>query len=420
MISRSLVLLGWCYYDRGEYAKAKEHFEKMFETLEKIGAKAYQMSDSQLIAMNYIELGEIDKARILLDDLHKFAYEKHDRQLIADADAAIATLYRAEKKWNESIELFERSLQEYEALRARQWKAYWLAKCVLYEYARVYLERDQEGDGEKAAKLLNQALEIFQKMGAKKDVEKIEARMIFAETGRQMVSQPKPTMEVSKGYVATGCADLDSLLFGGVPQNYAVILTSPSSDERYLLIKSFLETGAKKGEVTFYVTTDPGGVKALAEEFASNLYLFVCNPQADAIIKSRPNVFKLKGVENLTDISIALTSAIRKLDASLKSARRVCIDLVSDVLLQHHAVQTRRWFAGLIPELRSEGFTTLAVIDPEMHPPQEVRAILDLFEGEINIYEKETEKGAGRYLKIKKMSNQKYLQNELPLKKEQQ
>jgi hypothetical protein len=36
-------------------------------------------------------------------------------------------------------------------------------------------------------------------------------------------------------------------------------------------------------------------------------------------------------------------------------------------------------------KLKSEGFTTLAVFDPEMHSPQESRAILDLFDGEINI-----------------------------------
>jgi hypothetical protein len=92
--------------------------------------------------------------------------------------------------------------------------------------------------------------------------------------------------------------------------------------------------------------------------------------------------------------------------------------LVSDVLLQHHAVQTRRWLGGLIPELQSEGFTALAVMDPEMHPPQEVRAVLDLFEGEINIYERETAKGLEKFLKIKKMSNQNYLENELLIKKE--
>jgi KaiC/GvpD/RAD55 family RecA-like ATPase len=205
-------------------------------------------------------------------------------------------------------------------------------------------------------------------------------------------------------------------LCGGLPANYAVVLTSPSCDERDILVKSFLKTGAEKSEVTFYVTIDPGTSTALVEKFPS-FHLFVCNPQADAIVKSSPNVFKLKGVENLTDISIALTSAIRKLDPSLKGPRRICLDLVSDVLLQHHAVQTRRCLSSLIPELRSDGFTLLAVMDPEMHSPQEARAVLDLFDGEINIFEKQTEKGSERYLKIKRMSDQKYLENEILLTK---
>ena len=186
-----------------------------------------------------------------------------------------------------------------------------------------------------------------------------------------------------------------------------------------MLIKSFLKTGAEKGEVTFYLTTNARAAKALAEEFQSGFYLFVCNPQADAIVREAPNIFKLKGVENLTEISIALTSAIHKLDASLKGPRRACIEIVSDALLQHHAVQTRKWLTALTTELTSAGFTILAVVDPQMHPPEELHAILGLFDGEINIYEKETENGSEKFLKIKRMSNQKYLESELLLKKEE-
>ncbi|TET19134.1 hypothetical protein E3J74_08035 [Candidatus Bathyarchaeota archaeon] len=223
---------------------------------------------------------------------------------------------------------------------------------------------------------------------------------------------------VLPGRITTGYKDLDNMLFGGIPENYAVILTSPSCDEKDLLIKRFLEAGAKEGQITFYVTTEAGGVGALAEEFQSNLHVFICNPQADKIIKTLPNVSKLKGVENLTDIGIALTSAFRKLDKSLKGPRRACVEIVSDVLLQHHAVHTRRWLTGLIPDLKSRGFTSLAVMNPHMHSPQEVHAVLGLFEGEINIFEKETEKGLEKFLKIRKMYNQRYLESKMPLRKE--
>jgi KaiC/GvpD/RAD55 family RecA-like ATPase len=380
----------------GDKEKASQLLNQALEIFQKMGAKKdIEKVEAKLL---YIETG-------------KAASVPKPTGLVAREEATRAMLLRAEKKWSKSLELFEKSLREHEALGARQWDVYWLARSVLYEYARVYLERDQEGDREKAHKLLNQALEIYQKMGAKKDIEKVEAKLFYIETGKE-ASMPKP-IEL----VATDYADLDKLLCGGLLSGSAVVLTSPSCNERDLLIKSFLKTGAEKGEVTYYLTTSVRAAKTLAEEFPSNFYLFICNPQADVIAESSPNVFKLKGVESLTEISIALTSAIHKLDASLKGPRRACIELVSDVLLQHHAVQTRKWLTALTTELTSIGFTILAVVDPQMHPPEELYAILGLFEGEINIYEKETEKGVGKFLKINRMSNQEYLEEELLLKK---
>ena len=404
--------LGMMHFGNEEYHRALEFLEKANAVYDKAGVEYVKMKDSYLLIWTYVELGEIEKAENLLGNLRKFALEAKDKELTATVDAVEGMLLRAQKRWEESLQFFERSLRAFEALNARRWNVYPLARNVLYEYARVYLERNQEGDRERALDLLNQALEIFQKIGAKKDVERTEAKMVQIEGGL-LTPEPKPV-----GPIATGYADLDKLLIGGIPPSYAVVLASPSCDERDSLVKSFLEAGAKNGEVTFYVTTDPSISRVLTKESPSTFYLFVCNPQADAIVKSSPHIFTLKGVENLTDISIALTSAIHKLDPSLKGPRRICISLISDILLQHHAVQTRRWLAGLIPELRLEGFTTLAIMDPEMHPPQEVRAVLDLFEGEINIHEKETEKGLEKFLKIRKLSNQKYLEDELLLTKE--
>jgi len=162
------------------------------------------------------------------------------------------------------------------------------------------------------------------------------------------------------------------------------------------------------------VTVDPSQLKGLAEEFPSNFYLFVCNPQADKIVKTFPNIFKLKGVENLTEISIAMTKAFRMLDDSKSFPRRACIEIVSDTLLQHHAVKTRKWLMDLITDLKSQGFTVLAIVNPKMHTSEEVHATVDLFDGEISIYERAREE---RCLKVKKMHNQKYLERELPLKR---
>jgi tetratricopeptide (TPR) repeat protein/KaiC/GvpD/RAD55 family RecA-like ATPase len=400
--------LGELFMEMGDFEEAEKCFNESNSVLEKARDMASQLIDTfPALSRVYLKKGAMEKAKELIEKTLEFAVKSKYKFLIARAEMLEGMLFRAEKGWKQSIQHFEKSLQTLQDLNAQKWYVPYFAS-LLYEYGSTYVDRNEEGDKEKARNLFSQALEIFLKMGAKKEIEKVEARMLYVETGK-VTSVPK-----SIDLVAIGYADLDKLLCGGLRSSSAVVLTSPSCNERDSLIKSFLKTGAEGGEVTFYLTTSARAAKTLAEEFQSGFYLFVCNPQADAIAESSPNVFKLNGVENLTEISIALTSAIHKLDASLKGPRRACIDIVSDALLQHHAVQTRKWLTALTTELTSTGFTILAVVDPQMHPSEELHAILGLFDGEINIYEK----GAEQFLKIKRMSDQEYLENELLLTRE--
>jgi len=126
-------------------------------------------------------------------------------------------------------------------------------------------------------------------------------------------------------------------------------------------------------------------------------------------------VFKLDGVASLTGIDIALAKAFRTLDSSAFAPKRACIEIVSDALLQHHAIITRKWLSALLPDLKSRGFTSLAVINPCMHPPEEAQAILGLFDGEIRIAEKEGAKGLMKTLKILRLHDQNYLKDEIPI-----
>jgi hypothetical protein len=125
----------------------------------------------------------------------------------------------------------------------------------------------------------------------------------------------------------------------------------------------------------------------------------------------------LKGVENLTDISIALTKVIHGSIPSNTLDRRICIGLVSDAVLYNGVVQTRRWLMELIPELKSNGFTILAVMDPKMHAAEDLYKILSLFDGEIVIEEKQMKK-LEKFLKIVRMSNQEYIKDEALLPEE--
>ncbi|UCD95862.1 MAG: hypothetical protein JSV35_04975 [Candidatus Bathyarchaeota archaeon] len=246
----------------------------------------------------------------------------------------------------------------------------------------------------------------------------IAPRFDYADAaGRQRYYEPKAaTITVSEPFhpnrVRTGYAELDRALMGGVPRRYAIILESISCDEKDSIVRDFLRTGVEQGEVVLFLSRDGSESRSFAESYPSTFFLVLCNPQADKIVKKLPNVVKLKGVENLNEINIALTTTLRQLGEQGENVRRACIDIISDVLLQHQVVNTRRWLAGLLPQLKAHAFTTLAVMNPEMHSPEEVYAILGLFDGEIWVYEKDA---VGRLLKVKKLVDQKYLNVEFPL-----
>ena len=218
------------------------------------------------------------------------------------------------------------------------------------------------------------------------------------------------------GRIPTGYTELDNHLFGGIPEKYAIVITAPSIDERERIVSSFLKTGAELGQITYYITYDSEDGKKLAKSFEGNFFLFQTTPKIDDSLASMSNVYQIKGIGTLSNISIALTKALRQLDSDLEKPRRICIDIISDVLLEQQAVVTRKWLSALISDLKSKGFTIIAVLNPLMHPPDQVHALLGLFDGEIEMFEKESKDGLENILRIKRMYNQKYSREELKLK----
>ena len=117
--------------------------------------------------------------------------------------------------------------------------------------------------------------------------------------------------------VNTGYDKLDDMLLGGIPKNHAVILSSSSCEEKDFLVRRFLEVGTEGGETTLYITTNPGTTKSLVEKHRSNFYLLLCNPQADIIVESLPNIYKCNGIENLNEMNIALAKFFQQLSEKI-------------------------------------------------------------------------------------------------------
>ncbi|MEJ2241781.1 MAG: DUF2791 family P-loop domain-containing protein, partial [Candidatus Bathyarchaeota archaeon] len=208
-----------------------------------------------------------------------------------------------------------------------------------------------------------------------------ETRKSKAKPLNIKVEESKPKFRVLPDRISTGSLELDQLLLGGIPENYAVVLTGSPSDEREVIIKNFLEEGTKEDQITFFVSTEAVGMENLLGD--PNFYLFLCNPKPKTKVTDLPNVYKLRSKTDLTNLSISLAKAFRNIEPSKN--KRICIETVSDILLEYGAKATRKWVSEQINDLGSKGFTMLTVINPLMHSSEDLHAILGLFDGEIEL-----------------------------------
>jgi len=213
--------------------------------------------------------------------------------------------------------------------------------------------------------------------------------------------------------VSTGTEELDSLLLGGVPKEYAVALSGSPCDEREMIVKNFLRAGVEEG-ISFYVTTEVKKMGNLLEN--PNFFLFLCNPKPKVEVPDLPNVYKLQGITDLTNLGIALTKAYRNINQNLKQPKRICVETLSEVLVNVGEKTTRKWISGLITNLGTKGFVMLAVMDPKEHPLDIATTIINLFDGEINIIQSDDRLECKKSILVKKLRNQDYIKNPICLR----
>jgi KaiC/GvpD/RAD55 family RecA-like ATPase len=221
------------------------------------------------------------------------------------------------------------------------------------------------------------------------------------------VQPPKP-------YVSTGYEDLDGSLEGGIPHGYAVVLVSPSYDERDLLLRRTIDSSLSSGMPVYYVSNDMAKTQDLILRYPNGFYAFCSH--ADKIPSHGPNLFKIPGIENLSDANLSLTLALRDARAKESATKSLLIiDILSDVLLRHKALVARRWVTDFVSKRKTEGFTILATLNPLTGTKEETQAVVDFFDGIIEIYEKSLLERARRFLIVRKMFGRRYSQAEIML-----
>lgn len=231
----------------------------------------------------------------------------------------------------------------------------------------------------------------------------------------QPTSEKRPIVSQQAGPISTGYAELDQMLSGGLPDRYAILFASPSYDERDLLLGKIIESNSSSGNPSFYISSDVRKIEDLLGKYPHDFFAF-CQ-QADKVTPGHANLFNVASIENLSDFNISLTTSLRTIPTKEAAGKIMIIDFLSDVLLQHKLLTTRRWLSDFLTRRKAEGFTVLATFNPLIAAREEAQTIIDSFDGVIEIYEKELKERSRRFLTIKKMYGRRYAETELMLDK---
>lgn len=222
-----------------------------------------------------------------------------------------------------------------------------------------------------------------------------------------------PVLEETQPGISTGYADLDQLLMGGLPEGHSILILSASWDERDLLIRRIIKSCIAASRPIFYVSNDISTTQELVRTYSKGFYAF--SEHADKIKPDYGNLFKVPGVGNLSEFNISLSIALKDTHVAAEASKVMILDILSDILIRNKSLTTLRWLTDLIAKRKSEKFTIIATLNPLSAPKEETQPIVDVFDGVIQIYEKELAERTRRFIVIKKMRGRRYLETDLML-----
>jgi len=163
--------LGILKLEQADHARAEELLLRSLEVCRNGGNVLFELWVLPVLVELHLKMRQPAKA----EEYVKRGVElmKPDQNwygLPASLHTAQGMLAVAQKQWDEAAKCFEQAV-----ILNRRYQLPWDEAKTLYEWALMHLARDKAGDREQAQGKIGEALEIFRRVGARKDVEKVLA-----------------------------------------------------------------------------------------------------------------------------------------------------------------------------------------------------------------------------------------------------
>lgn len=171
-------LSGWFCLERGDLVSAKEHVREAITLCEARGEKTLAVAPLALSAEIASKDGELEEAAAHLSQARKIMSQPQEwRGLAAEVCLSDGILATCEKRWQEALDAFQKAVEI-----NRQYHLPYYEARSLFEWGQMHISRNTTGDRERGLQLLGESLDIFQRIQAKKMVEKVLARKQVLES----------------------------------------------------------------------------------------------------------------------------------------------------------------------------------------------------------------------------------------------
>jgi KaiC/GvpD/RAD55 family RecA-like ATPase len=240
---------------------------------------------------------------------------------------------------------------------------------------------------------------------------------------RQLAAESRPSRpasvvraqqsQVLEHVLPTGYKGLDEMLYGGLPVGSSIVLTGPPCDEKNMILRRFIETSLLSNRSCIFISTSLDRVQHLLSKYDRSLHVILCNPQAETTAAAFPHVSKLKTLDSLTQLNLEYDNAVKMIAGK---PAVLCLEVLDDVLLEHH-FSTRRWLMDILGRSKANQITCLAALNPAMHAASESQAVLETFDGHLDLYEAEIQVRP-KLIRVRKLGGHRFIDNELRVEKE--
>ncbi len=157
--------MGVIFWKKGDFEEAKKNYESSLEIARDIGDERGVARAENNLGIIHWENGKISEAlEYFLNSLEK-SEKLEDLKTMAQLYDNLGEAYFVKGERDRALELYEKSLTLSETLGFR------------WQIAEVYRNMGKVYDGEKSKEYLEKALDMFEALGAKKDVNELKERL---------------------------------------------------------------------------------------------------------------------------------------------------------------------------------------------------------------------------------------------------